>query len=392
MSVLRVGMVGLGLVSTAHWKGYDSHPRAEVVAVCDLDLDRARRFAECYGIDEVYADYDQMLRHARLNVVDIATPTFLHAPMARKALEAGSHVHCEKPFCRSVGEGQELVEMARTRGLQLLVGETYVFISAHQRARQLIEEGAIGAPRQIRQRHGDWIERDPPRIDTGPTDRSWRVDARASGGGAYPWIFDHAVHFFATAEYFALGDPIAEIYAVRAESAAASPRSGARHDPYAQAPIDIPIITWQHRSGSCQGVWMRSERLNGQYDFYRGFSTTISGEKGLIEVLGEGGGQLQWAGKPAHLVLHRAGRPSEAFRFDEGGDDVWDSEIAYYSKGHVAQIHHLLDSIHASAQVRYGAAEGTQAVRCTLAAIRSVERGTPVRVDDIEDSYTAYEG
>ena len=46
-----------------------------------------------------------------------------------------------------------------------------------------------------------------------------------------------------------------------------------------------------------------------------------------------------------HLVLHRAGMPSETFRFDEGGDDVWDSEIAYYSRGHEGQIHHLIDSV-----------------------------------------------
>ena len=76
------------------------------------------------------------------------------------------------------------------------------------------------------------------------------------------------------------------------------------------------------------------ERLNGQYDYRRGFSTTVSGEKGMIEVLGEGGARLDWAGQPVHLVLHRAGMPSETFRFDEGGDDVWDSEIAYYSRGH----------------------------------------------------------
>ena len=109
------------------------------------------------------------------------------------------------------GEGKQLEKLARSRSLQLLVGETYVFISAHRKARQLIEDGAIGSPRQIRQRHGDWLERVPARIDTGPSDRSWRLDGRASGGGRYPWIFDHAVHFFATAEYFALEDPIEQV-------------------------------------------------------------------------------------------------------------------------------------------------------------------------------------
>ncbi len=391
MSKLRVGMVGLGLVSTAHWKGYTSHPQAEVVAVCDRDGQRAARFAEQFSVGQVYIDYDDMLASAQLDVVDIATPTFLHAPMARGAIAAGAHVHCEKPFCRSVGEGLALERAARARGVQLLVGETYVFISAHQKARQLIEEGAIGAPRQIRQRHGDWLERAQPRIDTGPSDRTWRIDGRASGGGSYPWIFDHAVHFFATAEYFALGDSIEEIYAVQAQgSRRDGAHGGARHDPYARGGVDIPIITWKHASGRCQGVWMRSERLNGQFDYRRGFSTTISGEKGMIEVLGEGGHNLLWEGEQTHLLLHRSGRASAALRFDEGGDDVWDSDIAYYSRGHVAQIHHLIDAILGGTEVRYGAAEGTGALRCTLAAIRSAETGQSVRVADIEDDYTAY--
>ena len=390
MKTLRVGMVGLGLVSTSHWKGYASHEGAEVVALCDRDEERVRHFADRYAVGETYTDYDEMLDRAELDLVDIATPTFLHAPMAHRALERGIHVHCEKPFCRSVGEGKQLEKLARSRSVQLLVGETYVFISAHRKARQLIEDGAIGAPRQIRQRHGDWLERVPARIDTGPSDRSWRLDGRASGGGRYPWIFDHAVHFFATAEFFALEDPIEQVFALRAEGVEGHAQGGARHDPYAEGGVDVPIITWQHASGRCQGIWTRSERLNGQYDYRRGFSTTISGEKGMIEVLGEGGARLDWAGRPVHLVLHRAGMPSETFRFDEGGDDVWDSEIAYYSRGHVGQIHHLIDSVLAGTAVRYGAAQGTQAVRCTLATIRSAEEGIPIGVGDIEDDFTAY--
>ena len=83
-----------------------------------------------------------------------------------------------------------------------------------------------------------------------------------SGGGVYPWIFDHAVHFFASAEYFALDETIAEVYAVKAAGGASG--SGAAHDPYAAAEVDIPLITWKYQDESMQGVWMRAERLNGK--------------------------------------------------------------------------------------------------------------------------------
>ena len=120
MKTLRVGMVGLGLVSTSHWKGYASHEGAEVVALCDRDEERVRHFADRYAVGETYTDYDEMLERAELDLVDIATPTFLHAPMAHRALERGIHVHCEKPFCRSVGEGKQLEKLARSRSVQLL--------------------------------------------------------------------------------------------------------------------------------------------------------------------------------------------------------------------------------------------------------------------------------
>ena len=388
VETLRVGMVGLGLVATSHLKGYLSHPRAAVVAICDLDQARALRFAEENGIEEVYADYGDMLNEADIDVVDIATPTHLHAPMALEAVRAGKHVHCEKPFCRFVGEGEAVCRAATRSGVRVVVGETYVFISSHQKARALIEAGEIGRPLQIRQRHGDWIERAKARVYTGPPDRNWRVDPARSGGGAYPWIFDHAVHFFASAEYFALDETIAEVYAVKAAGGASG--SGAAHDPYAAAEVDIPLITWKYQDESMQGVWMRAERLNGKYDYMRGFSTTIIGEEGQIEVLGEGGHNLLWQGMQQHLILHRGDENARCLRFDEGGDDVWESDISYYSQGHIQQVHHLIDCIVEDREPDYGGEEGVHAVRCTLAVIRSAELGRPVSVDEIGAEFRAY--
>ena len=74
----------------------------------------------------------------------------------------------------------------------------------------------------------------------------------------------------------------------------------------------------------------------------------------------------------------------------EGGDDVWESDISYYSQGHINQVRHLIDCILEDRTPMYGVKEGVHAVRCTLAVIRSVELGRPVSVDEIEETYTAY--
>lgn len=390
MEMVKTGMVGLGLVSMSHLKGYASHPQAELVAVCDLDRKRAEQFAEAHGIAKVYTSYEEMLVKADINTVDIATPTFLHVPMTQRAAEAGKHVHCEKPFCRHVGEGLQACKAARRNGVKLVVGESYVFITSHVKARELIEAGEIGRPLQIRQRHGAWLARERAAVYTGPPDRSWRVDREKSGGGDYPWIYDHAVHFFATAEYLMLDRKIAQVYAVAAASGRAPKRSGAAHDPYATAEVDIPIITWKYHDVACQGVWMRAERLNGKYDYMRGFSTSIIGDKGMIEVLGEGGHNLLWEGQQQHLVLHREGKETICFRFDEGGDDIWQSDICYYSQGHINQVHHLIDCILQDTEPRYTGEDGVHAVRCTLATIRSAREGRPVSIDEIGPDYTAY--
>jgi predicted dehydrogenase len=388
--VVRVGIVGLGLAAAAHVKGYLTHPQAQAIAACDLDLERARCFAAEHAIPEAYASLDAMLAGAGIDAVDIATPTHLHGPMTVQAARAGKHVHCEKPFCRSVAEGMAAVAAAQQNDVMLAVGETYLFITSHVKARQLIEAGEIGRPLQVRQRHGDWLERSDPRIFTGPPDRNWRIDPRESGGGAFPWIFDHAVHFFATAEYLALDARIDEVFALTSRSGRAARWSGASHDPYESAETEIPVITWRSDDGEGHGVWTRAERLNGKFDHMRGFSTIVSGETGMSEVLGEGGHNLVLNGRQVHLILHRAGRDSVGFCFDEGGDDVWESGVAYYSQGHINQVHHFVDCVVNGTQSRYGGEDGVRAVRCTLATIRSAQESRPVRVDEIEPEFTAY--
>ena len=387
---IYVGIVGLGLAATAHIRGYQSHPAAKVLAVCDTEGQRAADFAELYGVERVYASFSDLLADGDVQVIDIATPTFLHAKMTRQAAQASKHVHCEKPFCRSVAEGVEAVRAVKNAGVKLLVGETYVFLTSHMKARALIEDGAIGRPLQIRQRHGAWRRRADHELHLSAAARAWRLDGAQSGGGRYPWLFDHAVHFFATAEYLMEDASIDEVYAVVAAGSGRGRRSGASHDPYKTEEVDIPIITWRYADAERQGVWMRADPLNGKYDNMHGLSTTVVGETGMIEVLGEGGHNLLWEGRQQHLILHREGRETVCFRFDEEADRVWNSDISYYGQGHVSQVHHLIDAILDDRTPRYGGEDGVRAVRTTLATILSAEEGRPVRVAEVNEGFAAY--
>lgn len=389
---VKIGIVGLGMVCYSHIDAYEAHKDAEVVAVCDLNEAQAKVVAEKYGITKYYTDYAEMLKDPEINTVDITTPTFMHSQMVIQAAEAGKNISCEKPFCLTLEEGQAAVDAARKNNVTLMTGESYIFMSTMMKARQLIDAGEIGKPTQIRERFGAWIEKENVMNDRPTTaNREWRMDSTKAGGNGFPWMFDHCVHFFSIAEYLMNDSKVKEVYSLKSDldwmntQQQHKVENNKMHLYGTNVAGDIPIMTWTYEDSGCQGVWMRAEYLNGKFDKYTGFSASVFGDKGMIEVLGEGGKGLELEGKPAHVVLYRKDGTSEAFRFDEGGDEIWDSEVSYYSRAHFNQIVEFVDDLVAGRETRYSGEAGLRAVQTTMAAICSAKEDIAVKVDDVTD-------
>jgi predicted dehydrogenase len=320
-----------------------------------------------------------MLKDPEINTINITTPTYRHASMTLAAAQAGKNILCEKPFCLTLNEGEAANLEAEKRDVSLMVGESYIFMSSIIKAHELIAAGEIGKPKQIRQRFSTRIEHSGVISDRqGAQDQGWRLDSQRAGGNGFPWMFDHCVHFFATAEFLMNDYHINEVYSITADYC--------QSNWYQSRELDIPIMTWKYEDPACQGVWMRAEPHNGKYDSMTGFSAIVIGENGMIEVLGEGGGGLQWLGKDVHLILHRKGRESLTFRFDEGGDEVWESEISYYSQAHINQIHNFIETLVKGDRLKYCGKDGIRAIRTTMAAICSAKEGMPVKVEEVNDN------
>lgn len=394
LNKVNVGIVGLGLVSNSHIRAYIEHPDAEVVAVCDLDEKQARAVAERHGIRKYYTSYDEMLKDPEINTIEILTPTILHAPMATAAAKAGKNILCEKPFCLTLADGEAVCRAAEENGVTLMVGESYVFMTSIRKARELVDAGEIGKPQQIRQRFGTWLERaGATETDRESSDdhRAWRMDSAKAGGAGFPWMFDHCVHFFATAEYLMQDARIKDVNSLKSDISWMSEGAGSAIDQAEmhvyrpEAAGDIPIMTWTYDDPACQGVWMRAEALNGKYDPMYGFTLSLIGDKGMIEVLGEGGMGLQWKGKDVHLILHRKNGETETFRFEEGGDDIWQSEVSYYSRAHANQIHDFIEALKSGRKPRYTGVDGLRDIKTTMAAICSAKEGVTVKVDEVTD-------
>ncbi|MFC5465656.1 Gfo/Idh/MocA family protein [Lederbergia graminis] len=144
MSKLKVGVIGCGSISRwRHLPEYAANQQVEIVAVCDIVEERAKEMAEEYNAT-AYTDYETMLSEADLDVVSVCTPNYLHAPMSIAALNAGKHVLCEKPMATSEEEALAMIEAAEKNGKKLMIAHNQRFVPSHVKARELIENGAIG--------------------------------------------------------------------------------------------------------------------------------------------------------------------------------------------------------------------------------------------------------
>jgi predicted dehydrogenase len=132
----------------------------------------------------VWTDLAEALSDASIDAVYVATPVFLHAQQSIAALRAGKHVLCEKPVAMNYGEAAGMVSAAEKAGRTLGIAYYRRMYPKVQRARELIEQGAIGRPVLAEINCHDWFQ-------TIDGHRSWLVDPTQSGGGP---LYDIASH------------------------------------------------------------------------------------------------------------------------------------------------------------------------------------------------------
>ena len=141
---LRVGMIGLGAISFAHEAGFAELGEAcEIVAMCDVNQEDTASRAAMYGAG-AYSRYQDLLENPDVEMVDITVPHELHYEIALAALEKGKHVLVEKPITVKYAQGEELIAKARKAGLKFSVAENTRFVTAYQKAEQILKAGILG--------------------------------------------------------------------------------------------------------------------------------------------------------------------------------------------------------------------------------------------------------
>ena len=142
---LRVGLVGTG-IGRLHAAGIQQMPElARLTAVCSLGDDLAE-FGAHYGAGYVTSRFEDLLSDPQIDVIDLCVPPVAHLPLALAAAAAGKHLLIEKPLARDLAEADQIIAAARQAGVQLMTGHNQRYFGHHARAKELLEDGAIGAP------------------------------------------------------------------------------------------------------------------------------------------------------------------------------------------------------------------------------------------------------
>ena len=184
--MIKVGIVGMGMISRSHVEGYRAFPdRCRIVAACDIDSDNASRRCADQGLDiPIYTDIATMVERESPDLVSVCTPPFTHRDLTVEALSRGVHVLCEKPMASSLEECDAMVTAARDGGALLSIVAQNRFKTAIWNVKRLVDEGAIGKLLHTQVNSFWWRGRSY-------YDLWWRGTWEKEGGGC---TLNHAVH------------------------------------------------------------------------------------------------------------------------------------------------------------------------------------------------------
>jgi predicted dehydrogenase len=179
----NVAVIGAGAIGLNHIQSFQAHPAATVVALAEVSPERGQEAATKFGIPTLTTDYHELLKRSDIDVVSIALPNYLHAPVALDALRAGKNVMIDKPIATNAGDAAKVVDEAVKQGTLLMVGQNARTAAEVQTAKQLVLKGALGEVYHARTailRHAGI-----PRIG------SWFTQTKYAGGGS---VYDIGVH------------------------------------------------------------------------------------------------------------------------------------------------------------------------------------------------------
>ncbi len=280
---LRIALVGSGFMGRAHAMAFAAAARTfdlPIAPVLDILADRdaevAATAAASLGFARSTGDWREAVTDPGIDLVAIATPNLLHAPIALAAIAAGKPVYCEKPLATTLDAAREMTAAAEAAKLPTAVGFTYLYNPMIQVARELVAAGEIGTVTAFRGIHAEDFMASPD------APFNWRCEPDQAGGA----LADIGSHIIAMARHL-----VGEIVEVSGQLNTAHRErrdaNGAMRPVMVDDQMDALIRFDNGATGSLAASWIATGRKMG-------LAFEISGTKGSIVFTQERFNELQF--------------------------------------------------------------------------------------------------
>ena len=333
---VAVGLIGAGWIGAFHGETLARRlPGARLVGVADPAPGAAERLAGSLGAAKATTDPAELLADPAVEAVLIAAPARFHADLVEAAAGAGKAVFCEKPMALTVADADRAIAAAQAAGVPLQVGFNRRFDTGFRAAHDLVAAGRLGTPQLLRS-----LTRDPGIPDPG------RVPPSTI-------FLETLIHDFDTLRYLNPGAEAVEVYAVA--DALAYP------DYKDQGLQDTAVVLVRFDNGAM---------ATAEASFNAVYGYDIRGE-----VFGSAGMATAGDLRRTTMVYHGA----------EGVvADTWRRNIDLFHDAYTAELAAFADCVRSGATPEPGGRDARAALAIALAAIRSVETGSPVRLSAVE--------
>jgi UDP-N-acetyl-2-amino-2-deoxyglucuronate dehydrogenase len=144
MKKIKISIIGLGGIGKRHVAVIDAELNAEIVAICDIDIDKCKSITDLYGAIPIYTDYKKLLKETDADLISIATPHGLHAEMSINSLKSGRHVLVEKPMALTSADCDRMIQVSEEVGKKLIVIKQNRFNIPIQLVKKAIDESRLG--------------------------------------------------------------------------------------------------------------------------------------------------------------------------------------------------------------------------------------------------------
>ena len=309
----------------------DARPTLEDIDLlfASRDADKARDFNHRYGGVGAFASYEEAAGDPRVDAIYFITPHHRHVDNVLLAARNSKHILMEKPIARTIAEGEQIIETARTAGVTLMIAENHRFLPTLALAKRLIADGAVGRLRYV-QAH----------VESYGVPGGWRADPDLAGGGM---LIDGGVHY--VDHLVDLGGFPASLYAAIPSPAAPGARS------------EDGVFLTAHMPGGVVGSLNFVTGTPVSRNYHR---VSVTGDLGHIHYVPFGGEVT--LDTPAELRTYQVPEPGRGVR---------------------QMLAEFRDCILEGREPKMTGEDGLRDLAVVLAAYRSAATGHPVLMDDL---------